>query len=1019
MTKYFLILPLLIVSFQLAAQTTITGTVTDMNGEQLPGVNVLVKNQATGTITDIDGSYSVTTAATDTLVFSFIGYTKEEIPVNGRTAIDVILMEDIESLSEVVVIGYGTQKKSLLTGAISTLDSEEITRGSNLRVNQALQGKTAGVVVTNNSGQPGDNVSVRIRGTGTNGNAEPLYIVDGLPLNSDGLDFLNTSDIESIEVLKDAAAAAIYGARGANGVVLITTKKGEKNEAFQVTYNGYYGVQNPWRKLNLLDADEYIMITNEAALNAGQAPVFDQAMVDTLRWNTDWQDEMFNYNAPKMNHVVSFTGGTDKSTYSSSLAYFGQEGIVAEGKSDFERITYRLNTTRDFGFLELGSNLNLARINVRGIAPNDHYSPIALVQALNTPPIVPVTFDNGTYATPEDFGVAMQEITNPVAMLNYLNSETKTNKFVGNLYGTFDLGELIAPLEGLRYRVSFGGEIAYVTNRSYTPEYNLDATHQNPVNKVAEVTDLWARWNYENVLTYDRSWGQNNITLLAGNTLYKDWHENIGGSKTDLIFDSFDNAYIDNAQDPESAIIYGTYGEHTLMSYFGRVNYDFMDKYMFSATIRADGSSRFGSENKFGYFPSVSAGWIISEESFFGIDPITFLKLRASWGQNGNEEIGDFQYTSLITNTSIYYFGMNQTQYNGAQPLAISNPALRWETSEQTDIGLDLRLQQGKVSLTADYYNKVTKDWLITPPSMLLAGNNPPVVNGGDVKNSGVELEFGYNLTSGDFRASVVLTGAFNNNEVLSIPNTEERLLGGTGGHGQEDILFAEPGIPLGVFYAIETDGLFQNWDEINAYVDAEDNLIQPNAQPGDIKFVDNNGDGTIDDGDRQFLGNPYPDFIGGFNLNMSWRGLDFTMFWYAATGHQIWDATRRYDLNYSNYTGDVLNRWTSEGTSNEYPRVTIADLNNNFSTPSDFFIKDADYARLKNLTIGYTLPENLTSKIKISNLRIYVSAENLLTFTKYDGLEPEIGGGPFANGVDHGIYPQARSIISGLSLSF
>jgi len=1020
MKKFFILLPLLFFGFILSAQNNITGQVTDKSGNSLPGVAVVVKGTNIASMTDLNGKYSISVPDdAKTLVFTMIGMKTQEVEITSNEINIVMQDADIE-LTEVVVVGYGTVKKSLVTGAISKVSNEEISKGGNLRVNQALQGKTAGVVVSNNSGQPGDNVSVRIRGTGTNGYAEPLYIVDGLPLNSSGLDFLSPSDIESIEVLKDAAAAAIYGARGANGVVLITTKKGKKKEKFHITYDAYYGVQNPWRKLDVLDKDEYIMIINEAAVNAGLSPVFDQATIDTLVYNTDWQDQMFYYNAPKISHVLSFTGGTDVSTYSSSFSYFGQDGIVAKDKSNFERYTYRLNTTRDFGFFQLGSNLNLARLVVRGIAPNDQYSATSLIQAVNAPPIVPVKFDNGAYATPEDFGIAMQEITNPIAMLSYQNSQTSTYKFIGNVYGLFDFGKLTDFLKGLKYRVTYGGEVTYVTYRAYTPVYNLDATHQNPVDKVSNTVDLWARWNFENVVSYDKTIGNHDFTLMAGNTMYKDWHENIGGSKSDVIFDDFGHAYLDNAQDPESALIYGGYAEHTMLSYFGRINYGFRDKYLLTATLRADGSSRFGTENKFGYFPSVSAAWVISAENFMkNIKPISFLKLRASWGQNGNEEIGNFQYTSLISNQSIYYFGIDQIQYNGTQPLAIANPSLRWETSEQTDIGLDLRLFSGMLSFSTDYYIKKTKDWLLTPPAMLLIGNNPPLVNGGDVMNTGVEVEFGYNYTVGDFNFKLNLTGSYNKNEVLSIPNTEQRLVGGQGGHTHNDILYAAPGTPLGVFYAIQTDGIFQNWDEVNAYTNADGNLIQPNAQPGDFKFVDYNNDGIIDDNDRQFLGNPYPDFIGGLNLNIDWKGFDFSMFWYAALGQQVWDATMRYDLNYVNYRASILNRWTGEGTTNVYPRITYSDLNNNFSTPSDFFIKDADYVRLKYISLGYSFPKKIIKNAKLSNLRIYIAAENLFTFTKYDGFEPEIGGSTFSNGIDHGVYPQARTILGGISIGF
>jgi len=1023
MKKQFLIFLLVFLgAFSYVQAQTVTGTVTGAeDGIPIPGATVSVEGFASsGSLTDDAGNFSVELPqGATTLVFSFIGMETQRVAINGQTVINVQLKSESTDIEEVIVVGYGTQKKSLVTGSIAKVDGEEITKGVNLRVNEALQGKTAGVVVTSNSGQPGSFVSIRIRGVGTNGSAEPLYIVDGLPMNGNGIDFINPSDVASIEVLKDAAAASIYGARGANGVVLITTKKGSKTEKFQITYDGYYGLQNPWRKLDVLNTDEYVMIMNEAAANAGQPAKFNQAQIDTLS-NTDWQDQMFYYDAPIMNHVLSFSGGNETSTYASSLSLLEQDGIVAKGYSNFKRITYRLNATKNFGFLELGTMFNLVNINNKGIDPNNKFGGNSLIQALNTPPILPVTYSDGTFATPTQYGVGIQEITNPLAVLHYSNNATKTSKLVGNLTATFDFGDLLPALKGLTYRASFGTEVAYVQNNGYTPEYYIDAMHYSDYSRISMSVDKYTTWNLENVLTYDKVFGDNHITGMLGHTAFKSTYQNIGGSKDDFIFDSFDNAYIDNATNTESAIVYGGYGEHTILSYFGRVNYDYAGKYMLTATLRMDGSSRFGNENKFGYFPSVSAGWILSNESFFDNLPdfFNFAKLRLSWGQNGNEEIGDFKYTSVMGNGSIYFFGAGQTQYNGVVPIAIANPSLRWETSEQTDFGLDFGFLNNSLTLNMDYYIKTTKDWLVQAPAPLLVGNVPPTINGGSVRNKGFEAELGYKKAIGDFHFNFSFTGAVNENEVLEIRNQEKKLQGGDGGMGQSGILYAAEGTPLGVFYGIQTDGLFQNQAEIDAHA-KEGTLIQPLAKPGDVRFIDENGDGKIDDLDRVILGDPYPDFTGGFNFSLDWKGFDLNMFFYTALGHQIWNATRRYDMLYTNYRSSALDRWTGEGTSTTIPRVTFTDDNANAKTPSDLFVEDADYLRLRNLSFGYTLPSDITKMAKISKVRFYISAENLITLTKYTGYDPEIGGGVFSNGIDYGIYPQARSVLGGINITF
>lgn len=1008
-----------------AQERTITGTVTSSDSkEPLPGVSISIAGTELGTVSGMDGKYSIKIESSDaTLVFSYVGFLKEEIRVGNQSVIDVSMKSDVSKLDEVIVVGYGVQKKSLVTGSISRVSGDDLNQTPNLRATQMLQGKASGVVITNNSGQPGTGVSVRIRGIGTNGNAEPLYLVDGLPLSDAGIDFINPSDIESMEILKDAAASSIYGARGANGVVLITTKKG-KSGKMQISYDGYYGVQNPWRKLDMLNSQEYMMLLNEAAANAGKSPLFTQQFMDTTKTNTSWQDEMFNYNAPIQSHTINVSGGDDKTLYTSTLSYFGQDGIVAKGKSNFERYTYRLNVVKKMNVLELGSNLNFANITNKGIDVNNQYGGSSLIQALNTPPIVPVKNPDGTWGTPSQLGLGMQEITNPVAMMSYLNSTTNTNKFIGNVYASLDFGKLAVFLKGLNFRTNYSTEYSFVNGRSYNPQYYLDATHNTTVDGVNENIDRYLTWNFDNTLTYDKMVGLHHFTLMAGQSAFESRHTNVNGARNQVIFDDLDHAYLDNAQS-EAATAGGGYSAHTLASYFGRLNYDFNSKYLLTAIIRRDGSSRFGPNNKYGTFPSVSLGWVLSRESFMKSleQVISFMKVRGSWGQNGSEEIGDFRYTSTIGTGNIYFFGMDKTQINGAQPSVIPNPDMRWETSEQLDLGIDLNFFQNRINFTLDYYDKTTKDWLVQAPAPKMIGNTAPTVNGGNIQNRGVEFELGYKNAGSKFRFEVSLTGGFNKNKVIDIPNLDKMLKGGNGGFGQSGIVVAKVGEPMGSFYGVKTDGIFQNTAEVQAHAitnaDGTKTLIQPNAKPGDVRFVDQNNDGKIDDKDRVNLGNPFPDFTGGLNLSMGWKGFDFNMFWYTFVGGELWDANRRYDILYTNYRTEALNRWIGEGTSNSFPRLTLTDANQNWSTASDLYVKDGSFVRLRNITLGYTIPVKIASATRIQKFRIYVSAENLLTLTKYKGFDPEIGGGVFSNGIDYGNYPQSRTILAGINLSF
>ena len=1012
MRKILILFFFFLASLTLSAQITITGIITDAEtNEPLPGVSVIEKGTTRGTLTDIDGKYSFEVSAKGAVLsFSFMGYKTEEVTISEQTSVNLNLVPDLVKLDEVLVVGYGIQKKSVVTGSIAKVNGEELAKSKDSRIEQSLQGRTSGMVVMNNSGQPGDNLSIRIRGTGTNNDPDPLFIIDGLPMEKEGLNYLNSSDVESVEVLKDAASSAIYGARGANGVVIITTKQGKKGEKFTVTYDGYYGVQNPWHKLDMLNSQDYIMIINEAKANDGSStPYFPQEMQDTIKWSTDWQDEMYYKNAPKTSHTFTFTGGSAASTYSSSLSYYSQDGIVAEGKSNFDRLTYRLNTTHEFGKFLLGSNINLVHINIKGIDGNTQYG-TGINQALNMPPIVQVQYSDGTYAVPNDYNIGLQEVTNPIALLDVLNQKEETNKALGNIYGVFTI------IKGLKLRSDFGMEYSVVDWKSYTPLYYIDATHLNDsVNHMQQRYHKYLTWNWENTLVYDFSIGKSNFSALIGMTRYKKWDDDIDSYKENLIFDDLDHAYFNNALATSSTTT-GGYNEHTLASYFGRLNYNYDEKYLFEGILRADGSSRFGSDNKYGYFPSVSVGWVASRESFFPkTDFLNFAKLRFSWGQNGSENIADFAYTSTLSSDLIVYFGNDQIANYGIQPSRYPNSALKWETSEQLDIGVDLAFLSNRLSLTMDYYNKKTKDWLIEAPAMLEIGNTAPYVNGGDVQNTGFEMDLGYkNRFANGINLTTSLNLSTNKNKVLSLNAENGQLLGGEGVHGQGDVLRAATGSPLGYFWGYQTAGIIQNdVDKQNV------KITQRNAKVGDLIFVDMNGDSTLDDKDKVNLGSPYPKVTLGLNFGIDWKGIDFYMFWYSALGQQVWNANRRDDLKYANFNTGVLDRWHGEGTSYDYPRVTISDPNGNWKKPSDFYIEEANFLRLKTITLGYSLPAKVMNLIKLEKIRVYVTAENLLTFTNYTGMEMEVGGGPLNVGIDHGTYPLSRTFLGGLSISF
>lgn len=1012
------------------AQSTVSGIITDVNStESIIGATVTVNGANNGTITDIDGMYSIKTSSlNDTITVSYVGYTTQIIPLSGRSTVDIALSVDDVQLQEVVVIGYGRQKKRLVSGAISQVSEKEIKAAPILRVEQALQGRTAGVQVINSSGQPGDEPSVRIRGVGTTGSAKPLYIVDGLAVG--GIDYLNPGDIETIDVLKDAASAAIYGARAANGVVLITTKSGTKGK-MTVGYDAYYGVQNAAKKLNMLNSDQYRELMNEGATNAGLTAPFDLNLV--ADHDTDWQEELFVNNAPIQNHQLTVAGGNEKSTYASSLSYFSQEGIIGGSKSQFDRYTARLNSNHQVNkMFSFGNTLAYTHLIKRGIGTNQSFNG-AYSSALNLDPLTPVFEENenvlGQYpysiepvvrnSEGKAYGISRNvgaEVVNPLALIEIDNDEIRKDQLVGSVFGTFE------PIEGLKFKSNLGIDLAYLMNDGFRPLFFLNGAQLNDnTTSVNKRIERFYTWQWENTVAYDKTYGDHTIGGLAGITATEFNYEDLSGFNTGVPVSDPDNVYLNLATDTlwNSG---GGAAHSSLYSLFGRLNYSYKDKYSVSAIMRRDGSSKFGANSRFGVFPSIGLAWVASDEDFLKdkLGPMNYLKLRASWGVNGNQEIGDYQFVSIIDQSRGYTYGGGREV--GSSPLFIENEDIRWEESTQLNFGADMAFFENKLQVTADYYVKETSGLLENIPIPGHVGNGGPIANVGSVENKGVELAVNWRTTAGKLKYFVGVNGAFNANQMTFIGNSE-KVINGASWALEGIVTRAEEGLPIAYFWGFETDGLFQNTNEVFQHINNEGIPLQPNAVPGDVRFVDVNGDGTIDQDDRTQIGNPTPDFTFGFNASIEYSNFDFSMFWQGTYGNDIFNGSQRQDLRFTNRTDAILDRWTGEGTSTSIPRYTWLDINNN-SRVSDLYIEDGSYIRLKNIQVGYTLASSILDRIGATKWRFFVSAENLLTLTGYSGADPEIGandsgGSSFDIGIDRGIYPQAKTFRFGTSLIF
>lgn len=1010
----------------------IRGVVVDETDETLPGVSVVMKhNLSIGTITDYEGKFQLKASEGDVIVFSFVGYNNIEYTVgNSESDLIIRLAESSTELNEVVVVGYGIQKKSLVSSAVSRVTSEDLDRGNPTNVQNAMKGKLSGIQIISESGQPGAGSKIRIRGIGTINDSNPLYVIDGMPSND--INHLNPSDIESIEVLKDAASSAIYGARGANGVILISTKKGTKGDA-RLSYEFSYGFQNPEKKIGLMNSSEYQLIMNEMAGNMGKDPYFPS----TSRIETDWQDILRNDNAPIVNHKATISGGNDQSTYYASLGYIQQAGIFAKDYSNFDRYNARLNyntillDTKERNWLNkivFGTNTNYSHSKRNssfynsesgGIISSINMLPPTEALYQTDPQILAdyaVTYPNHVIAPNGQVYniIEMREISNPLANLQVENDlRTINQRFGANLSLDINL------LPGIQYKTTYGLDWGFGSYKKVVPVYELNATSKNSNSKVYDQKWESFSWQWENILSYNHSFGLHNVGVMAGTTLYSYLYSGIYAQDYDLLVVDLKKGYINTATAPEErSIVSGDANEHRLASVFSRINYNYDEKYLLEAVIRRDGSSNFSPKRQYAIFPSFSVGWVITRESFMENKPnwLDFAKIRAGWGQNGNENIGAFKYTTMMRKAGNAVEDVKV--YTAMLPNGYSNQDLRWETSEQTNIGIDLRFMNSALTLTADYFNKKTKDMLLWFPIPKYTSYSTMLMNAGTVENKGIEFEASYKFQVDKVKMGLSGNASYIKNRVTDQGQDRmgiDYLGGGMGGQ----VTYSENGRPYGFFYGYVHDGIFQNWNEVNNYTYEKDGktlLKQPKAQPGDIRFKDLDGKDGINDEDRTMIGDPNPDWTFGFTLTAEWKNFDFSAFFQGTQGNDIFKLYRRPTVAYANWGKEWLNRWHGEGTSNWMPRVVEGDPSGTLNQVSSFYVEDGSYLRLKVMQVGYQLPQQLLKKVYMTNFRVFVQAENLFTFTNYTGYDPEVGT---RNGFDGGTYPQARTFTLGANIVF
>lgn len=1033
-------------------QLSVRGIV--MDSAQMPVIGAAVQEyraaKANGVITDVDGKFALTISEGSDLEVSCIGYKTQVVKVSAGSNLLITLSEDSELLDEVVVMGYGTQRKRLVTGSTVNVSGDKLAAVNSVDTFGALQSQAAGVNITSNSGQPGESYKVTIRGMGTIGNADPLYVIDGVPGGS--ITSLSPNDIESIDVLKDAASSAIYGARAANGVILVTTKQGKSGKV-QVSYDGYYGFQNPnTNGVTSLNAKQYMEIINKAYEIQGTSTYDFASLIPAQygdimsgKWEgTNWLEEATNHDAPIANQTFNITGGSDVSRFALGFSYFSQDGTIGYPASPkYDRYTVRLNSDYSLwkkdgrDIIKFGENVILTLTDKSGIAIGNNYSN-SIRDLLVACPLLPAYNSEGGFyeyadmkADGWDFN---QDFKNPLAALSYDygNNNTKAFRLQSNFFVE------VKPMKNLTLKSSAGLQYYHSDYHRYVPSYSLSANNSNENDDVTQRQTYNTRWSWENTANFVKSWGKHNFDLLLGQSIEKWGYGNsVSVKNSNSIFPgSFDHAYIVNTQglDAANTDIGGSPNtQGALSSFFGRVNYNYAETYMLSAVLRADGSSNFKKGNRWGIFPSVSAGWVMTNESFMDLskDFLSFFKVRGSWGQNGNCNISNFQYVATIAFDAPYYFNDKDNPSTGAYPDILPNEDVKWETSEQLDFGFDSRFFDSRLGLSFDYYIKTTKDWLVVAPTLLSYGTGAPYINGGDIKNTGSEILLSWNdQLSNGLRYGTSITFSHNSNEVTRLANSEGIIHGGYNVLAQntDELYRVEVGYPIGYFWGYRVDGIIQNEADLKNYIDANcgsdaKNSIQGSSlQAGDCKFADINGDGKITTADKTMIGDPNPNFNLGLSFNIAYKGFDFSLNGYGAFGQQIAKSYRHFSNKPDeNYTTDVFGKyWTGEGSTNRYPRFSDGK-NTNMSEVSSIWLENGDYFKISNITLGYNF-KRILKFLPVEIFRVYVSAQNLLTFTNYSGMDPEIGwgnGSNWASGIDVGNYPSSNAWIAGLSITF
>lgn len=988
-------------------QQTVKGIVKGPDGLPVIAANISQKGTNNATITDLYGNFTLNiTGQHPVLVISYIGYVTTEVNVSGRAFIEVVLQEDVEALDEVVVVGYGTMRKKDVTGAVSSVRTEDITKNATSNVMQAIAGKMSGVQVVQNSGTPGGDVSILIRGVGTINDASPLYVIDGVPV-SGGMWYLNPNDVESIDVLKDASATAIYGSRGANGVVMVTTKQAQEGHT-EINFDYSYGIQHTAKTYDMLNASQYAALHNEMRTNAGPEYSLNPAFSDpeSLGTGTDWMDAIFR-TAPMQKVNLSMLGGNQKISHATSLGYYTQDGIMKN--SSYNRLSLQSNISS-----KIVSNVTV-RANVNLSAENRRTQPVGTViqNAMRILPSIPIQDENGEYAGPTGNAEWNGNALNPVAIINEQNYRMKGFRMLSNISLEWEI------IKGLKFKTTGGAELGYDYNNSYIPKYKWGMNEsKNTMQTVSSAYEQLYLW--DNTLNYDKSFGKHRINAMVGTSYQEYKKESVSASGSGRVSEL--TTELDNAT--KATDVGGNSLRWALMSYMARLHYSYDDRYLVTATFRADGSSKFGKDNRFGYFPSFAAAWNIGNESFMqSVKPISQLKLRVGYGQTGNQNIGAYTFADKLSVNGVYNFGSQRgfesNLVNLIYPYLLSNPSVKWEAVEQYNVGVDIGFLKNRIVANLDFYVKNTRDMLTKKPVPQTSGTSLeqadwPPVNIGKVLNRGFEFTINTKNFVGEFKWETNLNMSFNHNEVVSIGGPE--ILNG--------VSLIREGQPINSFYGYKLGGVYQTLDEVftgpvmeNRAADKASHNPYKNTSPGDMWFVDVDGNGEINDLDRTVIGNPSPDCIFGFNNTFSYKNFDLSIFFQGALGNQVWNGVRasHESMNSTyNQLASTLERWTGEGTSSSMPRAIYADPNNN-SRASTRWLENGSYAKLKNLTFGYTLPENWTNRAKVKALRLYVSFDNLCTITNYSGLDPEVG----LSGLDYGVYPSARTYMFGVSVKF